>query len=46
VCPGNRKDEALDGNSLHIDVLFFSFEERLETRIARHTELALLIAAI
>lgn len=36
--------EASDGNSWHVDV-FFSFAEKLEIRLARHTNLVLLIAA-
>lgn len=36
--------EASDGNSWHDDV-FFSFAEKLETRLARHANLVLLIAA-
>lgn len=39
-----EKVEASDGNSWHVDV-FFSFAETLETRLARHTNLVLLIAA-
>lgn len=39
-----KKVEASDGNSWHIDV-FFSFAEKLETRLARHANLVLLIGA-